>query len=246
MSVESAKTTIQMAVMRRNETDSIMSGAWILIIILQPILLFFGVILFLVGLMLYPIGIGLMLIGLPLMILGILIGLILIYKLVKRRTEHFKRSRLLREGLLQYIESRGSSEGKTSEIQSHLSAMRMIHSELVAREGEKSPGLYTILTFITGWIVGLYVMYFLTKDFVEHDSREIVFYKEASEALNKLGISITFPHWKGLPKRSAGLYIILTLVTGVFGIYWFWVLIKDPNQHFETHRIFEDMLVSAI
>ena len=90
-------------------------------------------------------------------------------------------------------------------------------------------------------------MYFLTKEFITHDSKERTFFQTFSVAADRLGISVQFPSWKELPSRSAGLYLILTIILGeLFAIYWLWTLIKDPNLHFDAHTIFEDLLLSNL
>lgn len=49
-----------------------------------------------------------------------------------------------------------------------------------------------------------------------------------------------------LPDRSMILYVILTIFTGIFALYWLYVLVKDPNDHFANQWRFEDSLVAAI
>jgi hypothetical protein len=40
---------------------------------------------------------------------------------------------------------------------------------------------------------------------------------------------------------------VLTVITfGVFGIYWLYTLIDDPNKHFERQHVVEDALANAV
>lgn len=237
-----AVATIQDAIRRRSETDIRMSGAWILVVIVSPLILFFGFMFVFVGIF-SPAAI---LTGLALTFLGVILAALLYYKLINRRNKHFMRSRVLREGLIRHIESKAEELGKSHDVVSELSTMRMIHSELSNEEKDKSAGLYAILSIIVPF-VSFYVMYFLTKDFVTHDTRERAFFQAFSTAAGKLGIPAQFPYWKELPKRSAGLYLILTIVLGgLFAIYWLWTLIKDPHQHFDAHTVFEDALLPTL
>lgn len=180
---------------------------------------------------------------LGILVVGVLTGLIIIavllFKLVERRNEHFKRSRTLREGLLKLLEEH---EGKTS---SRIANLRSIHSDLNASEDTKSPGLYAILSVLVPFVV-LYVMYFLTKDIGEHDRRERIFFRNFTDVSEDIGVTVVYPEWKKAPDRSAGLYVVLTLAIGIFAIYWLWTLIKDPHKHFDSHRILEDHLSSAM
>ena len=96
---------------------------------------------------------------------------------------------------------------------------------------------------IISLICTLYVLYFLSKDFYEHDGRWYNFSYTSRIALSKLG----FP--KGgsfrvsrLPERSMVLYIILSIFLGIFIYYWWYADLKDPNEHFRSQWEFEDHL----
>jgi len=249
MGIESAKMVIQDAVRRRSETDKRMSGAWVAAYVISYLLIivgtFLGVFQVFTALTMEE-AIASLGLGIALVLIGLVLVATLTYNLIKRRNEHFKRSRVLREGLIQYLEARAKERDKSSEVSSELGTMRMIHSELNSEESEKSAGLYTLLSLLTG-IVFLYVMYFLTNDFMRHDKRERAFYQAFVSASRKLDISIQFPYWREVPDRSAGLYIILTLVLGgIFSLYWLWTLIKDPQEHFNSHALFEDSLLPSL
>jgi hypothetical protein len=96
--------------------------------------------------------------------------------------------------------------------------------------------------------VQLYVYYFLMKDFYRHEQREDGFWEVAGRALNKLGVSFSVPRkTEAMPYRSFVLYLILTIVTvGLFGVYWFFILLKDPNEHLKYHIKTESQLLSAL
>lgn len=92
-----------------------------------------------------------------------------------------------------------------------------------------------------------YVLYFLTRYPYEHDSRWQSFTQQAQSAGSKLGMVVVSPLWNRLERRSFALYFILTLITfGLFGIYWLYALLKDPNEHFLNQRQFEDNFVAAL
>ena len=74
------------------------------------------------------------------------------------------------------------------------------------------------------------------------------FWEDMSRMLDKCGIKFVVPRRvEALPERNFVLYLILTIITaGLFGIYWLYILLKDPNQHFMYHRQIEDQLLSAL
>lgn len=84
-------------------------------------------------------------------------------------------------------------------------------------------------------------------DFHEHDQREAKFLDAASSALLKLGV-LKSPIRKEpvVPRRSFWWYLFLTLVTfGFFGLYWMYVLIHDPNNHFNEQDVWENAIVNT-
>lgn len=96
-------------------------------------------------------------------------------------------------------------------------------------------------------VLEFYLLYFLTKTMLEHDTRWGIFAYNSGRALVKLGFPANLKYdAPQLPERSMALYIILTLFTGVFLLYWTYVLIKDPNEHFRHHRQFEDNLMATL
>jgi hypothetical protein len=86
------------------------------------------------------------------------------------------------------------------------------------------------------------------RDFYKHERREDGFWEDISKVLDKCGIKFSVPRrMEPLPDRSFALYLILTILTmGLFGIYWLYVLLKDPNLHFRYHMQVEDQLLSAL
>ncbi len=94
----------------------------------------------------------------------------------------------------------------------------------------------------------LYMFNFLGKSMFVHDRRNAAFYSSARKALSKLGFKPGPPYsaWT-LPERSFWLYLLLSIVTvGIFTFYWWYSLLKDPNEHFKVQWQFEDNLMSTL
>jgi hypothetical protein len=245
---QQGKNLISEAIRIRRETDDIMSGLWILSPLLGSVAFF--AILFGSTFIGASSGAGTVVLagGLVGFILGIIVYIILAllpwYKLIRRRTEHFKRDRILREGLISYIRGAGSERGIEGQMSTELATMATVHSEANGEEDEKSPMLWIILSIITFGLLGLYVSYFLTKDPHNHDVRQLAFMQQVQSSFSKLQKTIVFPFWKAMSGRSFFLYLVLTLLTGgLFALYWNYVLISDFNQHFRAQWQIEDQLV---
>ncbi len=245
---QQGKNLISEAIRIRRETDDIMSGLWILSPLLGSVAFF--AILFGSTFIGASSGVGTVVLagGLVGFILGIIVYIILAllpwYKLIRRRTEHFKRDRILREGLISYIRGAASERGIEGQMSTELATMTAVHSEANGEEDEKSPMLWIILSIITFGLLGLYVSYFLTKDPHNHDVRQLAFMQQVQSSFSKLQKTIVFPFWKAMSGRSFFLYLVLTLLTGgLFALYWNYVLISDFNQHFRAQWQIEDQLV---
>lgn len=104
-----------------------------------------------------------------------------------------------------------------------------------------------VLVSLALFVLELYLLYFLTKTMLDHDARWNLFAYNSGRALLKLGFRPVVAYMTPrLPDRSLVLYVILTIFIGIFVLYWFYVLVKDPNDHFANQWRFEDSLVAAI
>jgi len=177
----------------------------------------------------------------------------LIYLLVRRRNEHFARQNRLMNSLISTIREVQVKKGISVEI--NLSSADRTMRETQFEEGEKSAVLWAILVFLIGipvlGLVGvialLYVFYFLGRDWRRHEQREDLYFQDVERACSPLGIAFTLRRLERIPNRSFALYLIATIFTlGIFGIYWLYTLIVDPNNHFRTHVGFEDGLVGGL
>lgn len=178
-------------------------------------------------------------------LVNFVVSIVLTYMLVNRRSTHFKRQKFLFEDIIAAINSLAKT--KNVEVETSLLPLERSVREANAEETEKSAILWAILSAFVPF-VQLYVYYFLMKDFYRHERREDGFWEDADRALNKLDISFSVPRrTEAIPNRSFVLYLILTIITtGLFGVYWVYVLLKDPNIHFKYHIEAESQLLSAL
>ncbi len=192
-----------------------------------------------------PVLFGWVMLLLLLGVIGFIVSLILRYKLVKRRNMHFNRQQFLFEDITSAV--RTIAEKKGVDVEAGLSSCNRTVREARAEETEKGAVLWAILSaiiFLAEW----YVSYFLMKDFYKHERREDGFWEDLKNLLNKIGVTVSLPRrMEATPDRSFVLYLILTIITvGLFRIYWLYVLLKDPNEHFKYHIQVEDELLSAL
>lgn len=176
-------------------------------------------------------------------------GIYILYRLLDRRQQHFERMVSFRYYMIQWLRERAQSTGKMELVERDISQLEGLHLAATNRDrsGEKSPVLWLVL-YIVANVVGFYIFYFLNDDFRAHQANEYYFMLRASEIMRKLGITqqdvIT-----GImvPERNFITFLILTLITcGIYGIYWWYTLITDPNRHFDNHEAWENQLYAII
>lgn len=253
-----ALENIRKDIRRRAETDSIMSNVWLIVPILPAIIagiVLISVVLTILAFSAHPYepvdtySVGLLAIGgmtLVIMIglISFVLSIVLIYKLIRRRNTHFKRQDFLFEDILKAAKEIASKKGV--DVETVVSSCERTVREAKVEETEKGAALWAILSAIIPF-VSWYVYYFLTKDFYKHERREDGFWEDLGRIMDKMGIKYSVERRiETTPDRSFVLYLILTIITsGLFGIYWLYVLLKDPNEHFKYHIKVEDSLLSA-
>jgi uncharacterized membrane protein len=173
-----------------------------------------------------------------LLIIGAIIFLYTVYLWVKRRDDHFSRSHILFERIVELLEALQIGDPELAVVRSKVEEMR-------EREHPRNPTLWTIVVLFIS-ILWLYIAHFLTKDFEEHEERERTILSNLTRILERRGVHFTPPP-KTIPKRNTVLYAIATVFTlGLFALYWMYTLTNDPNNHFITHRLYEKRLVEAL
>lgn len=174
-----------------------------------------------------------------------LVNVTLIYELIKRRNTHFSRQIILFNSLMLDLNSLAENKGVTEE--NNLLRINRIISEVKIEENKKDPILWAILsTFLP--FMSWFVYYFLMMDFYNHERREEIFWNDLGIILNNLNANFSVPpRTENIPNRSFGMYLILTLITmGLFGIYWVYILLRDPNVHFKYHIRIENNLINSL
>jgi hypothetical protein len=86
------------------------------------------------------------------------------------------------------------------------------------------------------------------KDFYMHERREDNFWEDLGRTMTKLDTAFSPPRrTETTPDRDFVLYLILLIVTmGFFGVYWIYVLLNDPNEHFNYHKCAEKQLLDTL
>ena len=246
----------------RLETDKQMSGAWAIVPLL-PLIMGVGLFVAFIAIAVSSLGSAgttptpgtstalvaglfafLSLLYLVYFLVIILVA-VLIFRLVRRRNMHFNRQILLYEDLLSVAKELASK--KNTDVSILINNMDRNLREARLDELEKNATLWAILSF--GFGAGLfYAGYFLMKDFYRHERREDMFIQDLLRTFYTMGVTINLPYRTSpVPDRSFALYFVLTLITGsIFAVYWVYVLVSDPNNHFRQQMVIEDTIMAQV
>ncbi len=172
-------------------------------------------------------------------------GIYIIYKLVQRRDEHFKRMAAVVDASVQQLRARAA--GREELIQQELSQLEWIRGQMLTMSSERGAAIWLLICIFTG--IGAYILYYLLmQDYAQHDTLEAQYFTVMSSALAKLGLAGSEAQaFRSVPDREFVTFLLLTLVTcGIYGLYWMYVMIKDLNDHFAAQYPWEDFIASSL
>lgn len=191
--------------------------------------------------------------GLYLVLGFITLGIYVVYvhwKMIERQQAHFKRMVRFNDDLLKVVREYAEVTGQTAKDANQIEHLHVMNEDFqkLQRGKERSAALWIVLSVITLGIAFLYVLYFLNADLIAHQRAEAEYIEEASGLLNKMGCGKYRVNVDEVaPNHSYALFLFLTIVTlGIFELYWAYVRIKDPNDHFDEHERWEDQLLGTI
>ena len=191
---------------------------------------------------------------------------LLLHGLVKRRNSHFNHQQFVYEDLARAANEAMSKKGLDASVS--LNNLDLLKREAFVDERIRDPVLWSaVLVFAAGVAIPsvtssptltgaavisvfaqYYVYYFLMKDWFKHERREDYFLSEFSRLMSSIGVNFTPPQRvRPIPDRSFVVYLILTIVTvGFYSVYWVYVLLSDPNNHFHYQAMVEDAAMAQL
>jgi hypothetical protein len=172
-------------------------------------------------------------------------GLFIIYKLVQRRDDHFKRMAAVADSSIQQL--RAKAAGREVEVQAELAQLEGFRDQMLVMAGERGAVVWLIICLLTG--VGSFIVYYLLmQDYAQHDTVEAQYFSVMSGALAKLGLAGQAGQAaRTIPDREYVTFLLLSLVTcGIYGFYWMYVMVKDFNDHLVAQAAWEDFIAAAL
>jgi hypothetical protein len=164
------------------------------------------------------------------------------YFMIDRRNRHFKRQQLLFAAIPRYLLA-----SKNFASHENIGRLAELSENSIFEEQSRPAGVWAILSIFAAPLIGLIVAYSLTQDLRKHEERQIAYHQTLSLVLGEVGVAyppIASPKARA---RDPIAYIVLTVITaGLFWVYWFYVLLRDYNEHFTNQAALEDQLLASL
>ncbi len=169
------------------------------------------------------------------------------YQLLRRMREHNIRRLELLEAARSYGWQLAGEQGLQDELRpnferaaAHEEVMRQMTTDF------RDPLIWLLLIWFTG-IAGIIAFILLDGDLVKHDVAEGGVESELATIYTRLGRPIPQPdpgRIKGKQNYVARV-IVLIVTFGIYGLWWWYNMLQEPNAHFETNWAWEDALAQA-
>jgi len=173
-------------------------------------------------------------------------GWYIIYKLVQRRDEHFRRMAAVADSSIAQLKAK--ARGREDVIAGELSQLEQVRLQMATMSAERGAAIWLLIAIFTFGIGYMILYYLLMQDYVQHDAVEAQFFTLMSTAMAKVGLAGEAGQAvPTVPQRDFVTFLLLSIVTcGIYGIYWMYVMIKDFNDHFMAQVPWEDFLLNAL
>lgn len=191
--------------------------------------------------------------------------LVMLYRRLKRRDDHFERIKNFYEAMIICTEEYAqTAKRENANLYHQLEEIKRMIAEAEARWlkprgatawivamvvlvliGVFAPDVYP-LTFVIGLGIGLYLFYVLLFDWQKLERFELDVMDRFNQCWAIVGLT-QYPIQinTALKKRSPVLYVFLLIITlGFFAFYWDYCIHYDPERLFRESEIWEDSVVS--
>jgi hypothetical protein len=172
-------------------------------------------------------------------------GFYVVYQLVRRSRDHNRRRLELLDAATAAAWDRAQSEGRADELRPRFESMGMHLG--VLREMTTSfrdPVIWTILSIFGIVHIILYIL--LDQDLVKHDAAERAAEAELAGIYGALGADLAVPTGATKQPHNYVARVIVSILTGIYSLWWLYNIMTEGNQHFEENWVWEDNLRHAL
>lgn len=171
------------------------------------------------------------------------------YQLVRRSRDHNRRRLELLSAATAFAWEQASARGLADELRPGFERIAG-HTATLQRQASdfRDPLIWLILSIATGGIANYVAWVLLDTDLVDHDGAEGAIEADLAEIYTRLGAPIAAPDPTRVKGRHnyVGRFIALVATCGVYGLFWLYDLMVEPNRHFEENWRYEDELAASV
>lgn len=170
------------------------------------------------------------------------------YQLVRRLRDHNIRRIELFDASLAFAWEAAGRGGVQEELRpsferaaGHMAWLRRMTTDF------RDPVIWLVLAVITG-IAEIIGFILLDQDLVKHDRAEVGVEYELALIYNRLGQPLPSPDPNRVKREHnyVGRVLALVFSFGIYGFWWWYNMLEEPNRHFHTNWAQEDALAQAV
>jgi hypothetical protein len=176
-------------------------------------------------------------------------GYYVFYQLVRRMRDHNARRLELLDAALSLAWEEAGRRRLQAELtpsfqraSAHLAVLRKMTSDF------RDPAIWLVLSLLAGGIVQIVAFVLLDQDLVKHGRAEAGADQEVAAIYQRLGASLGPPggSWAKDQHNYLGRIVATFFSFGLYSLWWYHDMMKEPNLHFQSNWAGEDALLSAL
>lgn len=169
------------------------------------------------------------------------------YQLMRRMRDHILRRAEFLDAAAAVAWDEAQRQGRGEELRPYFERisyqtqmMRGITQEF------RDPTIWLVIVILLG-VAMYFAYYFLDQDLVKIEAAEAAAEADLAHIYQQLGQQVNaVEKTQKQPFNIVGRVIATVFTCGIYGIWWWYNMMMDPNQHFEEDWQFEDQVAAAV
>lgn len=174
-------------------------------------------------------------------------GYYIFYQLMRRMQDHIKRRVEFIEGSAGVAWEEATRQGRQEELRPNFE--RISYQTQIMRgmtQEFRDPTIWLVIAILLGVAV-YFAWYFLDQDLVKLEAAEAAAETDLAAVYQALGENVqAVPKTTKSPHNIGGRIVATIFTCGIYGIWWWYDMMVEPNRHFEEDWQFEDQLAAAV
>lgn len=176
-------------------------------------------------------------------------GYYVFFQLVRRSRDHNRRRLEMLDAATAFAWETAVARGLDQELRPGFERIAARAATLHRQSNDfRDPVVWLILSIVTGGIANYVAWVLLDIDLVDHDTAEGAIEADLAAIYTRLGAPVGAPDPARVKGRHnyVGRFIALFASCGIYGLFWLYDLMVEPNRHFDENWRYEDELAAAV